>query len=90
MGGGGLPRLPASRAERDDLGAFGLQPPRDDRWLLAQAHKAAGDKPRLPLINGGQRVNLLARHGVGVKHGRYGEIVLASADEQAPTPNSGQ
>ncbi len=54
----------------------------------AQAQKAAAEEPRLQLVNGAKLVDLLARHGVGVKYGKYGEIVLASASEQARTPDS--
>jgi restriction endonuclease Mrr len=53
--------------------------------FTAQARQAAEQEPRLQLINGAQLVDLLARNGVGVKYGKYGEIVIASATEAAPS-----
>jgi hypothetical protein len=52
--------------------------------FTAQAQQAAAQEPRLQLINGAQLVDLLARNGVGVKYGRYGELVVVSSIE--PTP----
>jgi hypothetical protein len=34
---------------------------------------------RLQLLNGAQLVNLLAERGVGVRFGRYGELVISES-----------
>jgi len=43
------------------------------------ALRAAHDEPRLRLVSGAQLVDLLARHGVGLRFGQYGEIGLSSS-----------
>jgi restriction system protein len=43
------------------------------------ARRAAAQDNRLQLLNGAQLVNLLAERGVGVRFGRYGEIVTVDA-----------
>ena len=46
-----------------------------------QALSAAKQHQHLRLVNGPQLVNFLARHGIGLKHGKYGELEPAEGQQ---------
>ena len=50
-----------------------------------KALETAKDVHQVQLVNGVQLVQLLAKHGVGLRLGRYGEILVTPVGEEPPT-----